>query len=70
MDRQLIGEEDTFLWLSRGDMKGETESEITAAQVQALPIKFLAIRILQTETDSKCKRCKQLDETVEHNIPA
>jgi len=32
MDRQLISEEDTFLWLLRGDLKGETESEIIAAQ--------------------------------------
>jgi len=30
-DRQLIGEEDTFLWLSKGDLKTETESEIVAA---------------------------------------
>jgi hypothetical protein len=36
MDRQLISQEDTFLWLSRGDLKGETESEIIAAQEQAL----------------------------------
>ena len=36
MDRQLIGEEDTFLCLLRGDLKGETESETTAAQDQAL----------------------------------
>jgi hypothetical protein len=32
MDRQLIGEEDAFLWLSKGDLKVETESEIVAAQ--------------------------------------
>ena len=25
MDRQLISEEDTFLWLSKGDLKAETE---------------------------------------------
>ena len=31
IDRQLIGEEDTFLWLSKGDLKAETESEIVAA---------------------------------------
>jgi hypothetical protein len=31
MDGQLIGKEDTFLWLSRGDLRGETESEIIAA---------------------------------------
>jgi hypothetical protein len=27
MDRQLISEEDTFLWLSKGDLKAETESK-------------------------------------------
>ena len=36
MDRQLISEEYTVLWLSKGDMKAETESEIVAAQDQAL----------------------------------
>jgi len=36
MDRQLIGGEDTFLWLSRGDLKRQTESEITAVQEQTL----------------------------------
>jgi len=35
-DRQLVGEEETFLWLSRGDLKGEIEIEITAAQDLAL----------------------------------
>jgi len=49
-------------------VEGRYESEIIAAQVQALPIKLLATRILQT--DSKCTRCKQLDESVDHNIPA
>jgi hypothetical protein len=28
IDKQLISEEDTFLWLSKGDLKAETESEI------------------------------------------
>ena len=28
IDRRLISEEDTFLWLSNGDLKVETESEI------------------------------------------
>ena len=70
MDRELTDQEDTILWLLRGDLKGETESEITAVQVQALPIKILATRMLQTETDSKCRLCKQFDEMVEHVISA
>jgi hypothetical protein len=36
LDRQLISEEDTFLWLLKGDLKAETESEIVASQDQAL----------------------------------
>ena len=36
IDRQLISEEDMFHWLSKGDLKAETEREIVAAQDQAL----------------------------------
>jgi len=36
----LIGEEDTLLWLSRGDLQGETGSAIIAAQDQALQTKY------------------------------
>jgi hypothetical protein len=32
MDRQHISEEDTFEWLSSGDLKRETESELIGAQ--------------------------------------
>jgi hypothetical protein len=36
IDRQLISEEeDTFLWLSKGDLKAETESEIVACPGKA-----------------------------------
>jgi hypothetical protein len=52
MDRQLISEADTFLWLSRGDLKGETESKIIAGQDQALQN--------QKETDSKCRLHKKI----------
>ena len=70
IDRQLISEEDTFLWLSKGDLKAETESEIVAAQDQALQTKYYATKILNTETDSKCRLCQQFDETIEHIISA
>ena len=46
IDRQLISEEDTFLWLWKGDLKAETESEIVAAQDQALQTKYYATKIL------------------------
>ena len=42
IDRELVSEEDTFLWLSMGDIKAETESEIVAAQDQALLTKYYA----------------------------
>ena len=70
IDRQLISEEDTFLWLSKGDLKAETESEIVAAQDQALQTKYYTTKILNTETDSKCRLCQQFDETIDNIISA
>jgi hypothetical protein len=55
IDKHLISEEDTFLWLSEGDLKAETECEIVAAQDQALQTKYRATKILQTEKDSDCR---------------
>jgi hypothetical protein len=40
IDKHLISKEDTFLWLSKGDLKAETESEIVVAQDQALQTKY------------------------------
>jgi hypothetical protein len=70
LDRQLINEEDTFLWLQKGDLKAETESEIVAAQDQALQTKYYATKIFNTETDSKCRLCQQFDETTDHILSA
>jgi len=49
-------------------MKRETESEIIIAQDQALQTEYRATKILQTETDNKCRLCKQFDETAERYI--
>jgi hypothetical protein len=65
IDRQLIGEEDTFLWLSKGDLKTETESEIVATQDQAIQTKHYVTKTLNTETDSKWRLCQQFDETID-----
>jgi len=70
MDRQHISKEDTFIWLSKRDLKTETESEIVAAQDQVLNTKYYATKILHTETDSKCRLCQQHDDTIHHIISA
>jgi hypothetical protein len=70
IDGQLISEEDTFLWLTKGDLKPEAESEIVAAQDQVLQMKYFATKILNIKTDSKCRLCHQFDETVDHIISA
>jgi hypothetical protein len=69
-DKHIISQEDTFLWLSKGDLKAETESEIVAAQDQALQTKYHATKILHTETDSKCRLYHQFEETVDHIMSA
>ena len=45
-------------------MEVETESEILAAQNQELLTKHRATKILQTETDIKCRQCQQFYETL------
>jgi len=70
IDRQFISEEDTFLWLSKGDLKAKTESKIVAARDQELQTKYYATKVLNTETNSKCRLCQQFDETIDHIISA
>jgi len=42
-------------------LKGETTSEITAAQDQALQTTYHAMKILKTETDTQCRLSQQSD---------
>ena len=44
IDRQLNSEEDTFLWLSKGDLKAENESETVTAQDHVLETKYYATK--------------------------
>jgi hypothetical protein len=59
IDKQIFSEDDMLLLLSRGDVKAETESEVVAAKEQALKTKYHATKILQTETDNKCRLRQQ-----------
>ncbi|KAL1448297.1 hypothetical protein WDU94_009865 [Cyamophila willieti] len=61
-----INKNQSFNWLSKCNLKGETESLLTAAQDQALNTKYHAAKILKVSSDSKCRICKNFDETVHH----
>jgi hypothetical protein len=41
-----------------------------APQDQALQTKYYATKILNTQTDSKCRLCHKFDETIDHIISA
>jgi hypothetical protein len=62
----IIIVKNTFLCVSRGDLIAGTESEVAAAQNQTLQTKCDATKILQTETNSKCRLRQQFDKTVDH----
>jgi hypothetical protein len=54
----------------KGDLKAETESEIVAAQDQAIQTKYYATKILNTKTYSKCRQCQPFDEKIDYIISA
>uniref|UniRef100_H3AYE9 Reverse transcriptase domain-containing protein n=1 Tax=Latimeria chalumnae TaxID=7897 RepID=H3AYE9_LATCH len=56
--------EQTLQWLTKGHLKGETEALVIAAQDQALNTNSHRVRILHSETESKCRMCKAKEETV------
>ena len=49
-----------------GDIKGATEPKIVAAQDQAICTNYFENKILKEETESKCRLCKQHEETTDH----
>ena len=55
----------SYRWLKSGDIKGETESTIVAAQEQEISTNCFKNKILKEETESKCRLCKQY-ETIDH----
>jgi hypothetical protein len=54
-----------YKWLKFGNIKGETESTIVAAQDQAISTNCFKNKILKG-VDSKCQLCKQHEETIDH----
>ena len=66
LDEKLVDIEQSYRWLKSGDIKGETESTIVAAQDQAISTNYFKNKILKQEIGSKCRLCKQHEETIDH----
>ena len=64
-DKKLVDIEQSNHWLKSGDIKGETESKIVAAHDQAISKNYCKNKILKEETESKCRLCKQNEETID-----
>jgi len=61
LDETMVDIEQSNCWLKSGDIKGETESTIVAAQDQAISTNYF-----KNKTDSKCQLCRQHEETIDH----
>jgi hypothetical protein len=49
----------------RKKIKGDTESATVATQDQAISTKYIKNKILKEEIESKCRLCKQHEETID-----
>ena len=58
----------TWNWLKNGELKKETEGFLIAAQDQALRTNAIKAKIDKVTEDSKCRLCKEKDETIDHLI--
>ena len=66
LDEKLVDIEQLYRWLKYGDIKGETESTIVAAQDQAISTNYFKNKILKEEIKSKSRLCKQHEETINY----
>jgi len=66
VDGKLVDIEQSYRWLKSGNIKGEPESTIVASQDQAISTNYFKRKILKVEIESKCRLCKQYEETIDH----
>ena len=59
LDEKLVDIEQSYRWLKSGDIKGETESTVVAAQDLEISTNYFKNKILKEEIESKCQLCKQ-----------
>ena len=67
-DTENIKQDESWDWLSRGDLKRETESLLMAAQEQALNTNSVKKNIYHTAESDKCRICGTGVENVTHII--
>ena len=53
LDEKLVDIEQSYCWLKPGDITGDTESTIVAAQDQAISTNYFKNKILKEEIESK-----------------
>jgi hypothetical protein len=53
LHEKLVDIEQSYRWLNSGDIKGETESKIVAAQNKTISTYYFKNKILKEETESK-----------------
>ena len=63
-----ISHQKNWTWLRKGNLKGETESLLIAAQDNAIRTNHIKARIDKTQQNSKCRLCGDRDETINHII--
>ena len=66
LEEKLVDIKHLYRWIKSGDIKGETESTIVAAQDQAISTNYFKNKILKQEIESKCRLCKQHEETIDY----
>ena len=63
-----LSHDKTWTWLSKGNIKRETESLLITAQNNAIRTNQIKARIDKTQQNSKCRLCGGRDETINHMI--
>ena len=63
-----ISHDKTWTWLRKGNLKRETEFLLMAAQNNAIRTNHIKTRIDKTQQNSKCRLCRDKDETINYII--